>query len=122
MKTIFLCPECLVASGALFLAAGKRCPRCGTSLDRASGTGYLGCADCLSYFGDDILPALDAFQGGAISRPDEKRKFIKIIKLQEEYDELSSADLPGDIARRAAKRRLAVLSEKLESLGVIVDG
>ena len=121
LKTVFLCPGCYAASGAFSSAENVRCIRCGTTLHRVKNTGYLGCADCFKYFGDDLLPLLDAYQAGAISRPDEKRKFIKIIKLQEEYDDLSSAVAPDEVAARAIARRLGVIREELERSGVIVD-
>lgn len=42
----------------------KACPKCGTALSEYRKTGLVGCAHCYEVFREDILPALENYQGG----------------------------------------------------------
>jgi len=103
------------------LGMERRCPACGTKLSSIRKTGYIGCAECFSYFRNELIPVMDKFQSNIISNPEKKRREMEIILLEDEYIRLSSKKAASLPERNAVAARLGEIELRLADLGVRVD-
>lgn len=124
-KTVqtYLCDDCARRREEILYSRSRRqqerakdavCPKCGTRLSEFLRTGFLGCPDCYSAFGDTLAGLIPKIQGGsrhvprAQSAADERARRVEALKVQ-----LAKADreMRYDDAR--------VLRQRLKDMGAL---
>lgn len=105
-------------SGSI-LGLETKCPTCGASFQEIKRTGYLGCADCFTFFKSRLEPVIDKFQGGVISNREKKQFEMTVMMLEHEYMSLSEKLVEGD--SDGARRRMTEIEKRLAAMGVKVD-
>ncbi|NLK17945.1 MAG: hypothetical protein GX304_05485 [Clostridiales bacterium] len=86
----------------------KACPTCGTRLSDFNKSGYLGCADCYSAFGDSLRAVIKRVQGSL--------KYVGKVPL----DDSETTQL-REYERLSAELKKAIEEERYEDAAKIRD-
>ena len=88
--------------------SGKRCPKCGASLDEIIETGRIGCSECYRVFRAELMPTIQNIHGKAThvgKRPQAFKKEIpEKTRMEQLRDDLQTA-IQQENFENAAKLR-----------------
>ena len=62
LRTIYLCKECFNRGCERIAQQVRKCPNCGRTIEEINATLLVGCANCYSFFKEDLQPVIRKVQ------------------------------------------------------------
>lgn len=97
----------------------KRCPKCGSSFDEIRENGKIGCANCYSFFRNELLPTINNIHGKALHIGKTPHGYIK--QIEEKSEVKAEASAPFELERLKLELKKAIDSQEFEKAASLRD-